>query len=73
MPWPDEPDTEEKILRLVCGALFGAMVGLLTALRWVPVKEWIIAGTVAGAFVCAISALKFGNTFWYSIRDWWIR
>jgi hypothetical protein len=61
-----EPDTEEKIIRFVCGALFGALAGFFIAAKAMVMTF----GTLAAVMVCAVLAcgylaMRLGDDFWH--------
>lgn len=72
MTWPHEPDPEEKVLRLICGGLFGAVLGLVVMFRLNFLGIWqLLTAAFLGGAVCGIFAMRDGDAFWYSLRDWW--
>jgi hypothetical protein len=67
-----EPDKAEKITRFGCGALFGVVIGIGLAIRFAFSSLGFIAAIIVGAIlICGYLALKFGDEFWPSIKDWW--
>jgi hypothetical protein len=66
------PDISEKRIRFGCGFVFGLIVGFFTAITYV-FETWgfIILVSLCAAIVCGLLAKKYGDAFWYSIRNWW--
>lgn len=66
-----EPDPMERILRLVCGALLGILVGGFT---WVRYGLSLPAGatvTALSVVLCALGARKYGDDFWHRFFEFW--
>jgi len=67
-----EPDKSEKITRFGCGALFGILVGIGLVIRFAIASFGLVVGVILGAIlVCGFLALKHGDEFWYSLKNWW--
>jgi hypothetical protein len=66
------PDKTEKALRFGCGFTFGLVAGFFAAFRLV-MSTWgeLAALAFASAFICGLLAMKYGNAFWHSLKDWW--
>ena len=67
-----QPDKTEKALRFGCGFIFGLVAGFFTAFQWV-MSTWggLAALAFASAVICGLLAMKYGDAFWYSLKDWW--
>jgi len=67
----NEPDRLEKGIRFGCGGLFGAVVGFFFIID-LPPKSYggILAACAVGAIVCGLLAMRYGDRFWYGLRDW---
>ncbi len=67
-----EPDNLEKVIRFGCGALIGLAIGFLITLRFILSIELGFAAviSVALAGICGLLAVKHGDEFWYSLKDW---
>ena len=64
-----EPDTPEKVIRLGCGGVFGLLAGF--ALGYL--SEGLVGGvvfSVVGCILFATAALRLGDEFWRSLKDW---
>ncbi len=66
------PDTTEKALRFGCGFTFGLVAGFFTAFQCIA-STWggLAALAFASAVISGLLAMKYGDTFWYSLKDWW--
>jgi hypothetical protein len=67
-----EPDASENRIRFGCGFTFGLIAGFFSAIThiydtWGP----IISISLFAALVCGWLAKKYGDAFWYSIKNWW--
>ena len=68
-----EADKTEKTLRFGCGFAFGLIAGFSASLQWVYDTWGGFAATVlVSAILCGLLAVKFGDKFWYSLKNWWI-
>jgi hypothetical protein len=65
-----KPDRLEKQIRFGCGFVFGALVGFFAALRAFAETVGVLAVTMGVAVTCALLAVRYGDRFWYSIRQW---
>ncbi len=66
----NEPDRLEKIVRLVCGGLFGAVGGFFLVLRFWPQSILSIALiTVFISATCAVLAMHYGDHFWHRLGE----
>ncbi|MFZ6672721.1 hypothetical protein [Undibacterium sp. Xuan67W] len=66
-----EPDDSEKRVRFGCGALLGVFVGKGLVLEYVVSSFGLKLGmVVAATLVCGFLAMKYGDEFWYSLKDW---
>jgi DnaJ-domain-containing protein 1 len=62
----------EYSVRVVCGSISGAFVGMALVMDFSFNPTWIMAGIMAGAIGFAAGAVKFGDTFWRVIfGNWW--
>lgn len=60
-------------VRFVCGALFGAIVGLDLLLNFTEFSAGVVLGMVGLILVFAFASVRYGDKFWYSIlRRWWL-
>jgi hypothetical protein len=67
-----EITTSEKVTRFGCGALLGIFVGASFAVRHAYSSfGLLVAVFVAAVFLCGFLALKYGDAFWYSLKDCW--
>jgi hypothetical protein len=66
-----KPDKTEKAVRFGCGFTFGLVVGLFYALDWV-MDSWggFAAALFFSAVICGLLAMKYGDTFWCSLKRW---
>lgn len=65
-----KPDTPEKIIRFVCGALFGFV--LISGFFYFGISTFslsLVAG-VAGAIIFGILAVRYGDRFWERLAVW---
>ena len=66
-----ELNESEKITRFGCGAIFGVFLGILIVVRIAFSSFGAIAAVIAfSIFVCGFLALKYGDEFWYSLKNW---
>jgi DnaJ-class molecular chaperone len=82
--WTDEstsqtaekfPNTDriEFWVRFVCGALFGAIVGLDFSLNFFGSSAALVLGIVGLTLGFGFASARYGDKFWYSIlRRWWL-
>ena len=68
MPSSKDPDPLETVVRFVCGALAGAIVGFWTGLR-IELSSFLALLAITGAFclVFAFCAVRYGDDFWISL------
>jgi uncharacterized membrane protein len=69
-----ELSESEKITRFGCGALFGIFLGIFLVFELVLSSfGWAAAVIVLSVLICGTLALKYGDEFWYSLKnwDWW--
>lgn len=68
-----EPDKFEKIVRFGCGSVFGFVLGLYLFLDLFASEGIIIVimAVFAIVIICGFLAMKKGDRFWYSIKNWW--
>lgn len=66
------PDATELRLRFACGAVLGALAGIVTAwqLGFDSMHAAIITAAVASV-IAGLLARHFGDSFWASVR-WWL-
>ncbi len=68
---PRQPDKTEKGICFGCGAIFGLVVGFLTAAKFAGVD---LASTIAITIVVSLSlgllSMKYGSRFWEVILHW---
>jgi hypothetical protein len=66
-----KPDTIENRIRFGCGFTFGLASGFFFAVQWVA-DTWggFAATSITTAIVCGLLAMKYGDAFWYSLKDW---
>jgi len=67
---------QEKGLRLGCGFVFGLVLGVSYFLiDAAQDRSVFVIGTLAVAVVCAVAALRFGDSFWRWLGQnwrWWV-
>lgn len=71
-----QPDTEAKVIRFVCGAIFGLLSSLIAYYRLfrVGVDSPILAILLIslGTFLSGYLAMQYGDYFWKNIvKRWW--
>jgi hypothetical protein len=69
-----EPDRLEKIIRFVCGAFAGLIVGGFIALRLDLSDSMILLAAAGGTLLCGFLALAWGDSFWGLLSGmfrWW--
>jgi len=66
------PDKFEKGIRFGCGSVFGFVLGLYLFLHLFLSERTTIAiiAVFAIVFICGFWAMKKGDRFWYSIKNW---
>jgi hypothetical protein len=70
---PDDhvPDRVEKRIRFGCGFLFGGLLGFFVAVRSIAENAGAVLAVALGiAVVCALLAVRYGDRFWYALREW---
>ena len=67
----EPPDRLEKCVRFGCGFLFGCVVGAGALLTSLWNAHYILASIVALGVPCGYAAVKFGDSFWDTVRRWW--
>jgi hypothetical protein len=70
-----KPDKTENKIRFGCGFIFGLVLGFVYAIGWVAVTWGVfVAIVIATAIVCGLLAMKYGDSFWYYLKDrsWWL-
>ncbi|PFH11605.1 hypothetical protein BCF11_4057 [Collimonas sp. PA-H2] len=64
----------EKVSRFGCGAFLGVFLGTLFIVKLALSSFGVIAAVIAfSVFACGILAVKHGDEFWHSLKnwDWW--
>lgn len=66
-----KPDKSEKRIRFGCGFVFGLIVGFFFTLSHI-IETWggVILIALSVAVVCGLLARRYGDDFWYSLKDW---
>ena len=65
----DTADRAAILVRCVCGSLFGLIAGVAMALYVrVPTAVWFMGVVGASVVVCGMSAVYFGDRFWWALR-----
>jgi hypothetical protein len=69
---PESPDRFERIVRFVCGGLFGLVLGLGLAVGVFEFEDApeVMSTTIGCALLCAVLAMRFGDRFWYILSNW---
>ena len=70
--WLPRPEQMEFWVRLICGGVFGAMLGAVTSMDLaVHLREFVLAVSL-GTIACAYGAIRYGDKFWYWIfgKSW---
>jgi hypothetical protein len=66
-----KPDKLEKSVRFGCGFTFGLFIGFISSVQWVADTWGGIAVIIfSTAIISGFLAVKYGDKFWYSIKDW---
>ena len=67
-----EPDTLEKIIRFICGVIFGLLISVNLVGYIIVFESTYISVLIifAVSFVCGFLAMKKGDSFWESIKNW---
>jgi DnaJ-class molecular chaperone len=66
-------DRVEFWVRFVCGALFGAFIGIRLALEYIDRPTLLAIGITASILGFGFAAARYGDKFWHSIfRHWWL-
>lgn len=68
---PRVPDRAERLIRFVCGAIFGAGFGIgLSLLVFNLSARGVCALALAFAALCGLLAMQRGDRFWWELRSW---
>jgi uncharacterized protein YacL len=69
----NKPDNFEKGIRFGCGGLIGLFVGLYVSANFFLTEDKIIAFILTVIItICfyGFIAMKLGNKFWFTLRNW---
>jgi hypothetical protein len=72
---PRVPDRAERVIRFICGAIVGAVLGALTAFAFLFHLEgdWpfvALALVLVTPALFGVLAMKFGDPFWEGLSKW---
>lgn len=68
----EKPDRIEKEVRFGCGFAFGLLVGFFVAARHIYNSAgWLAVVTLVIAILCGLLAVRYGDRFWHSLKNWW--
>ncbi len=67
-----EPDRYEKGIRFGCVSLFGLLLGftVLVKLYLPEYTIFLVITALAVSLICGFLAMKIGERFWHSLKDW---
>jgi hypothetical protein len=67
----EPPDPLEKKVRFGCGFVFGLLIVGFSGFMWMVVGGYyVVALAMACGLVCGLLAIRYGDHFWYSMRNW---
>jgi hypothetical protein len=66
----NKPDKLEMGIRFGCGGLLGAAIGFSFIIELFPNRYAIFVFCIAGAMLCGLLAMRYGDRFWHIIKDW---